>query len=103
MKVMYTLETSWPTDVPAPAGINGCDWERHGEIPFIPVAGMMVSAGQDDDLRKIREVYWSADQPDVIEVNFESDVEFPRSAAYWLKTGWSTRDFKVTKKLLGKP
>ena len=89
MKILYELQTPWPTDLNSADGIDGVDWTKHGEIPFVPSVGMHIDCG-DGDLRVVREVYWSAEDPGEISVYFEDDV--PRALSYWTRGGWQTGD-----------
>lgn len=102
MKVRYTLETPWPSDVRNPQRFEACEWQLLGETPFLPVAGMFIACGAESDYLRVKEVYWSADNPDLVEVYFdEPSDERDLPASYWLRQGWSTKDFKVTSKLKG--
>ena len=95
MKVRYALTTDWPTNAANPEGFEALDWFQHGEIPFVPVAGMMIDCG-DGDLRQVREVYWCASEPDSLEVFFEDET--PRELAYWLRGGWQSDDLPKSKR-----
>lgn len=85
MNVTYQLYTPWPSGVANPDELEGVEWFKSGEIPFLPVAGMHIDCG-DGDLRVVRAVYWWADKPDHVEVFFED--ENPRPMAYWTRGGW---------------
>lgn len=89
MKIRYEMETPWPTDVEVPAGIDGIDWIKHGEIPFLPTVGMHIDNG-DGDLRQLLEVYWCADAPDEVAVFFQDDTA--RKLTYWQGGGWQSSD-----------
>jgi len=88
MKILYELETPWPEDVKNPEGFESLTWSKHGEIPFLPVAGMHIDSG-DGDLREVLEVYWQADEPDRVAVFFED--ELARDLCYW-RGGWQSED-----------
>lgn len=57
------------------------------EIPFVPVAGMMISPNAGSDLLQVDDVYWFADRPNELEL-FAVNAEDLRSFAYWRKQGW---------------
>ena len=94
MKVRYELQTSWPSDVANPSNFEAVDWHQIGEIPFLPVAGMLIDI--DGDLRKIKEVYWIASEPDQVVAWLEDD-ERVRELAYMVLGGWQTADFSMPK------
>lgn len=87
MKIFYDMETPWPTNLPAPEGIDAIEWFKSGEIPFVPSVGMEIDTG-DGDLRTVRNVYWSADKPDEVAVFFCEDAA--RSLEYWQRGGWQS-------------
>lgn len=89
MKIKYTLETPWPTDVANPDGLEALDWFQYGEIPFLPALGMEIDCG-DGDFRAVRNVYWNVSHPDTVEVFFEDEME--RKLDYWTSGGWQTHD-----------
>jgi len=87
MKITYFLETGWPEGKKRPdPSIDGAEWQRAGEIPFVPVVGMMIDSGEGN-LRKVEEVYWSADAPDSIQVQFEFD-DYDLPYKRWTELGW---------------
>ena len=86
--VLFTIESAWPEGHPNPQGFGGINWEKSGVMPFVPVAGMMINCG-DGELRKVEGVYWSADKPICIEVNFEDD-DFSLPTSSWLSMGWES-------------
>lgn len=92
MKIRYALNTLWPTDVATREGLEAVDWTKQGEMPFVPVAGMLIDCG-DGDYREVRKVYWCADEPDEVEVFFEDETARPLS--YWIQGGWQTDDFPM--------
>lgn len=93
MKIRYEMQTPWPTDVAAPAGVNGIDWFKHGECPFLPAVGMHIDNG-GGDLRKVLEVDWCVEAPDEMVVYFEDDMA--RALRYWQRGGWQSKDLPKT-------
>ncbi|MGS1014084.1 hypothetical protein ACVCL0_09175 [Rhodanobacter sp. UC4450_H17] len=93
MKVRYEMETPWPTDVPAPEGIDGINWFKHGEMPFVPTIDMEIDNG-DGDLRKVLNVYWCAENPHEVTVHFQDDVA--RELGYWRRGGWQSDELLET-------
>ena len=90
MKVVYCLETFWPLDVPNPDEFRTMTWLRHGEIPFLPVVGMRIDAG-DSELRRVASVEWSVGQFDVVNVSFDDDLRH-NNLARWVQRGWESCD-----------
>lgn len=93
MKVRYTLQTAWPTGVANPNRFDAVDWFKEGEIPFVPHAGLAIDCG-DGDFRDVDTVYWTANEPDRIEVYFADD-HIVREVEFWTSRGWLTTDLSV--------
>jgi len=94
MKIHYEMQTPWPTDVPNPHRFEALDWTQEGTIPFVPMLGIEIDPG-DGDLHTVRNVYWSALEPDRVTVYFEEDMDHPLE--YWTRGGWQTKDLPVAK------
>ena len=65
-RVKFYIEVAKPKSL-----INGLEYERTGTLPFIPTAGMMLSAFKGDDYREVEKVYWDCEEPDLIHVHFK--------------------------------
>lgn len=95
MKIVYELETPWPTDVANPELFDSLTWTKEGAIPFVPPAGLMIDSG-DGDLREVKQVYWVAETPDLVSVYMEDDGK--RQLEYWTSGGWASKDLPATPK-----
>jgi hypothetical protein len=74
-----------------PTGLDAVQMDEdemtvEGELPFVPHGGMRLSVTNEGDYLKVEEVYWKADEPEVLEVFFESDRT--RDRKYFAKQGW---------------
>jgi hypothetical protein len=75
----------------APAGgdIDAIEIEVEFEIPFVPVAGMLIAPTPKADALKVDEVFWFADKPDRFEMfAVDADGDHLRPMHYWRKQGW---------------
>lgn len=53
---------------PSADGEEEINLQVDGEIPFIPVAGMMIAPLANGDFHRVDEVFWHVDEPDRIDI-----------------------------------
>lgn len=95
MKIRYELQTPWPEGLENPHDFGAMDWYMSGEIPFVPTIGMEIENGCGD-LHTVKQVIWTAAEPNQITVFFDGCEEpIKRYADYYIRNGWKTNDVRL--------
>jgi len=88
-KINWFLETNWPHDKPIEPPLNGMEWTRVTQFPFLPRVGDMISLGEGEDALEVESVFFFTKSTGVeVHVHFKFEDE-PCSSRSMLEAGWN--------------
>lgn len=66
--------------------------EAEAEIPFVPVAGMMIGPLPEADVHEVEQVFWHCDEPNELAIWLKDHAPTagakPFPLSYYRKQGW---------------